>query len=439
MDGLQEISIKNYRALNEISFQPKAVNIFVGPNNSGKSSILEAVALLISGRNKCKDSLGVSVLNEIIQKYSIEYLIRGLNQSIQIAYGDSKMFVELYSSGYPKDETGTMIQNFFSQKIHEYLSQPDTLARYKSRYNEERKYYFRSSPKAKQITLDGMIPSDIQSRLYDIDENNEYVDQTLADYIGLLQEKFESYMYNKNKIVISGFSNNALDYLYVALGPEKPRYLLRREEVFEFLRYFYGDDGVFTVHSSNSNKANFVSDIGSSGNARKVEDLHDEVVRRNLMSESQDWLISKIPYIEDIRKTDEGMFVSLNGYDRTIPLSSMGDGLKSILKIVYLSVLAKNGVIVLEEPEVSLHPGYIEMLADSILFCSKNTQFFISTHSEDLIESLLESANNIECLDTVQVIKMHNRTDIHASEAEVISGSEALDDIETINADLRGV
>jgi len=349
------------------------------------------------------------------------------------------MSIELCPSGYLKDETGSMIQDYFSKNIREFLNQPDTVSRYKSRYNEENNNYFRPFPQIKQTTLDGRTPSGIQSSLFDLYKNSEYINQTLEEYIGLLQEKFESYIFNKRKIVISGFSGNSLDFLYVVLSPENMRYARRREEIFEFFRYFYDADGVFTIRSNNSEKINFVSDLGTGGNALKVEDLYDIIVRRNLMSESQDWLISKIPYIEDIRKTDEGMFVSLSGYDQTIPLSSMGDGLKSILKVVYLSVLAKNGVIVLEEPEMSLHPGYIEMLSDSILFCSKNTQFFISTHSRDLIESILELADYNGCIDAIQIVKMHNRTDIHAIEAEVVSGREAIKDIETINADLRGV
>jgi AAA15 family ATPase/GTPase len=117
----------------------------------------------------------------------------------------------------------------------------------------------------------------------------------------------------------------------------------------------------------------------------------------------------------------------------------MGDGFKSMLKIFYLSVLAKNGVITLEEPELSLHPGYIEMLADAIIFCSKETQFFISTHSNDLIQSLLEVADHNNCLDSIQIIKMHPRLDTHTIEAEEIPGAEALEDIETINIDLRGI
>lgn len=438
MDGPKEISIKNYRALDDVSFQPKPVNVFVGPNNSGKSSILEAIALLISGRNKCKDSLGVSVLNEIIQKYSIDYLIRGVNKSIQVSYGDNRMSIELYPSGYPKDETGTMIQNYFSKLIHDYFSQPDIYSKYRSRYNEQRKPNFMPILRLNQKKVMGSFPPEIRPRPDDFNVNNELIDQSLEDYVRSLQEIFESSIFDAKKTLVSGFSNDTLDYLYVILDFDDIEYPRNRREIYDFLRYIY-DDGIVTIYSKDSEKINFVSDLGTADDALSVEELHDEVVKRNLMSESQDWLISNIPYIGDIRKTDEGMFVSLSGYDWTIPLSSMGDGLKSILKTVYLSVLAKNGIIVLEEPEVSLHPGYIEMLADSILSCSRKTQFFVSTHSEDLIESLLKLASINGCVDAVQVIIMHNRIDIHASEAEALSGSEALDDIETINADLRGV
>ena len=43
---IQEINIKNFKSLYDVSFQPGKVNVFIGANGSGKSTILEAIGIL---------------------------------------------------------------------------------------------------------------------------------------------------------------------------------------------------------------------------------------------------------------------------------------------------------------------------------------------------------------------------------------------------------
>lgn len=431
MNDIHEVSIKNYRAIDEISFTPGRINILVGPNNSGKSSVLEAVALLKSGEKRCEDSLGIYVLGELIKKYSMQYLFHNLEQPVEISDKDMCITLRYYSEGYPKDTSGSHIRDYFNEIIQDHFNQPDTIHRIRSRFFQDRKYA--DNPQWKhQVRRDGSSPLDSKPR-FDHDER----DERFGMYITGLEKKIESVLYHTKKIVFSGFLKGSPALLYVIVDKENRDDIQQQEEVFDFMRYQM--KSFHEIQSPLHTSTGFVSDYDAGSQSGRLEELHDDVVRRNLIGASHNRIISKIPYIEDIRKTDEGLYVSLSGKDRTIPLASMGDGFKSMLRIFYLSVLAKNGVITLEEPELSLHPGYIEMLAEAIIFCSKETQFFISTHSNDLIQSLLEVANQNNCLDSIQIIKMHPRLDSHTIEAEEIPGAEALDDIETIKIDLRGV
>lgn len=43
---IQEIYIRNFKSLNEIAFNPGKVNVFIGANGSGKTTILEAIGIL---------------------------------------------------------------------------------------------------------------------------------------------------------------------------------------------------------------------------------------------------------------------------------------------------------------------------------------------------------------------------------------------------------
>ena len=42
----REISIRNFKSLYNVSFEPGKLNVFIGANGSGKSSVLEALGVL---------------------------------------------------------------------------------------------------------------------------------------------------------------------------------------------------------------------------------------------------------------------------------------------------------------------------------------------------------------------------------------------------------
>ena len=44
--NIERISIKGFKALNNVTFEPGNVNVFIGANGSGKSTILEAIGVL---------------------------------------------------------------------------------------------------------------------------------------------------------------------------------------------------------------------------------------------------------------------------------------------------------------------------------------------------------------------------------------------------------
>ena len=43
---IKEISIRNFKALYDVTIEPGKVNVFIGANGSGKSTVLEAIGIL---------------------------------------------------------------------------------------------------------------------------------------------------------------------------------------------------------------------------------------------------------------------------------------------------------------------------------------------------------------------------------------------------------
>ena len=170
-----------------------------------------------------------------------------------------------------------------------------------------------------------------------------------------------------------------------------------------------------------------------------IEELHDTIIEKK-MDKDFDSIIGfikeKINYIEDIRRTEEEIYVKVSG--NYMPLSTMGDGFKELLRLSFILALAKGGTVLLEEPETSLHPGFLDIIAETIVKSSEHTQIFLTTHNLELLYKILEKSAELEKIDELDVIRMYRKR--YKSEKvfiESISGNDAMERIDKIGEDLR--
>ena len=75
----------------------------------------------------------------------------------------------------------------------------------------------------------------------------------------------------------------------------------------------------------------------------------------------------------------------------------IGLGYPLILPFIVQCIIAKNKIILIEEPEVHLHPKLEADLADLIVESSiqRNNQFIIESHSEDFLLRILKFQQNL--------------------------------------------
>lgn len=113
------------------------------------------------------------------------------------------------------------------------------------------------------------------------------------------------------------------------------------------------------------------------------------------LSEALDFWLREFELADQARSKDEGrMGIGLNvvpkGVGRPVDLTSVGVGLSQVLPVVLLCLLAEPGtLVVLEQPELHLHPKLQSSLADFLLACSRaGRQLVVETHSEHLVNRL---------------------------------------------------
>lgn len=93
---------------------------------------------------------------------------------------------------------------------------------------------------------------------------------------------------------------------------------------------------------------------------------------------------------EDRGRIGIGLSITPQGLNRPVDLTSVGVGVSQVLPVILLCLLAEPGaLLVLEQPELHLHPRLQQDLADFLLACARSgRQLVIETHSEHLVNRL---------------------------------------------------
>lgn len=143
--------------------------------------------------------------------------------------------------------------------------------------------------------------------------------------------------------------------------------------------------------------------------------------------------------VEDIWRSRDGkLYVTID--DENIPIQALGDGTISLLRLVALHSLIDKGVVIVEEPETSMHPGYIALYAKILVDYvtqSRYRQVVLTTHSIELIDQVMEYLRRANALDKVSIVLL-SRLNGHV-EVHPYKGDEAYEYRRKIYEDLRGI
>lgn len=105
---------------------------------------------------------------------------------------------------------------------------------------------------------------------------------------------------------------------------------------------------------------------------------------------------------------------------------SMSEGTLRLLAILFTAYsIAPPTLIILEEPEVALHPGMAAILVDALRESALHTQFLITTHSSDLITRFdVDSLRAVDRVDGVTTIAPIATTQRQAIQQRLFTAGE---------------
>ncbi|MBE9197853.1 MULTISPECIES: AAA family ATPase [unclassified Nodularia (in: cyanobacteria)] len=344
---LKSVKIENFRCFKSFELQQLGrINLLVGENNSGKTSILEAIQLLCSRTNL--EPLGEIMIN------------RG----------------EYFWSDHLREERELDISHLFNE--HEF----------------QRDSTFSISGINDDVKEDFSIKiGEIKQRIdYDLNNSNldeKFKEKLIADYLSSHHTKIINFQ------IIWQRQEETTDHLNLPLSDNNCLDLnsIRR----------FGRDKTNKVP-----KTIFIN--SSSLNTEKMTELFNEVVlnpEEELVTEALKIIDNKIERIApaNVQKASQmmrlrsaeshtGFYVRLADSNQRVPIGSMGDGIWRILGIILATVCAKDGYLFIDEIDTGLHFTTMSDMWKLIWQTAKrlNVQVFATTHNSDCWQSLADIA-----------------------------------------------
>lgn len=388
---LTKIKVEKFKSLYEIDIPLKKLNIFIGPNNSGKSSILQTLLFLKqSYRNGSQRFEGVynfRNFNEIIFDKNIRDSITiTLNHRLPETIADD--FLVFGYGGY-------RINTFFRIGNHT----RDLII--SSKLLHERKFL---------EDVSGVSDPQNELILYDYSKAS----RDLCPYFSQLKSKIQQDLIGEVHISSERWLRFKGSILYNQRAKNFPKELKKLKSLnksFEHLNVFYSDffDNLTFVPVERGAMSWFTSiigqmpsDINTNDGGNTLFNALFHMIRREHSSKldrikrwTKEFGIHDLtPYPVSHAQPSCGVETLQEYSKEPFQLISMGFGTRQVLYILVKALLApQNSTILIEEPEIHLHPAFQTKIIDFFIDIINNDQkqVMVTTHSEYLLLKLQNS------------------------------------------------
>jgi AAA15 family ATPase/GTPase len=325
---LESLKIQNFRAFDYLEINNfSKINVLLGENNSGKTSVLESIFLL-SGMSNPELSVEINAMRGMaIHKNVFKYIFHNL-----------------------ETKNKPVITGDFSEGSSRRLEIAPVFE--KSAFNREI-----AARDSALSTISLTSVPDIQGLEYYFTVKRAYG-----------QEKFC-----------------------------RTRFHLERNEIRKFQGSDYKEDIISTFLYSKA------VDLGLSEQLKRLFVAKREHLLNSLLGKFDD-------KIKGIYVLSDGIYIDKEGIPERIPLSLMGDGLRRLINIA-ATIAAndeQNFICLIDEIENGLHYRSQALMWQMLFSLTRaiNIQLFVTTHSREMLQSLIAVLKQAEFADMQDLIKV---------------------------------
>lgn len=395
---LINVKIKGYKSINELELPIKKygeeksyTSIFLGKNEAGKSNVLEALATPKLANQKKMDSF-LDISNQQTQGKSV---------SIIFTYTLNKHEIQSILKGFPEDVIEKMDINTIEKEVYltshknshwrekySIVNSVDSLNSYNfnvsnstlSKMEIAKKFVY--TPFEKSSEVDYYEPTNTKKLSKETFPNKELSKIPMKTFITVLEEKMKS----------DNFINTPID-----IWRNKPEYLINEtiylEEFIPSMNNIPLKHMFFLAgYSTKKDIINIIEKLYEDSRIRRI-------LAKKLSKATTNYLNKKWPEqkIEIDVSIEKDLTLEVHVKDKSDEMSyfkmkDRSEGFQQFISLLLsLSISStsgevKNHLILIDEPEVHLHPSAVRWMLSELLEIGKKNYLFITTHSNFMID-----------------------------------------------------
>lgn len=380
---IKKVSIENFRAYkNKITIDFNNLNVFVGKNDVGKSTILEALDIFFNDKSA-------------IIKIEKDDLNKEAEKN-----GESEIIISVAFSNFPSEvdiDAGNR-----TSFVDEYLLNDENLLEIKKIFNNGKltDVFIVADHPTNELATDLLLKKQIELKKIVKDNSFECSNKTINAEL--------------RKSIRENSGDLKLQKIDISVKKEDAKI------IWDKLQKYLPIYALFQSDRSNNDQDNEVQDpmklavkeiLNDSYLQEKFKEIANEVENKTeeianstleklheMNPEIANQLKPNIPSFEQLKWTEVFKKITITS-DDDIPLNKRGSGVKRLVLLNFFRAEADrrkkerkvaNVIYAIEEPETSQHPDHQKLLINAFIELSKtnNTQIILTTHSPAIAQLL---------------------------------------------------
>lgn len=410
MTRIERVDVEGFKGIESLDVEPTAVNVVTGRNNTGKTSLLEAVEL-------------------VFDPGTVEQFGGNVDTLVNVDYGRA-----VITAGTEGGRTSLELRHPDRERAREVLF--ETTYEFWLRLLDELQ---------RNDGFDVDVLESVREELRAFVGANltEEVVRDATGAILLLLVDGEEYPYL--------FPSSAVRTLHENIRSDLKEAMYERAELdadgvqrhttelaiqFDFMG---GATPLFVGEEPPSSDAVTFVDIPDLTDRPETGDGERDAVK---IDDVEDFLVDE-EIVEDLRDFDLDylVFEDEDGEKYSVPYEFMGDGFKAVVGVLWelLDDDLTGDVVLLEEPGTHMHPGYVRELVYFLVEIAReeDVQLFVTTHNNDFVSDFF--GENLADEERSFLREEFTLVQMQEEAAEVMSYEEAEQHLKDLHLDLRGL
>ena len=367
---IKSLRVKGMLSFQDMTIDLRPLNVLIGPNASGKSNLIEVIALL--------QSLPRDLAAFVRQSGGIsEWLWKGSHQENELARS-GRIEAVLHP---PVLATPLRYALEISESLL-YMTIVEELLEDKSDYQKQEPFrYFEVREGGGMVTSKSSL-----ANLFGGDEREIRVRSSLDEWLDKRETK--SAVLTQGQSVLREIREPILYSEMSALSHQLNAIHMYRE-------WNMGrDSGVRRPQQTDAPNFSLLEDFSN------LALVINQLTSTPAISEIEKNMAQFYELYEKIGVRIEGntaqLWIREEGLQNVIPATRLSDGtLRYLALLTILCHPTPPPLICIEEPELGLHPDIIPQIAKLLLSASERTQLIVTTHSKELIDQLWEDPEGV--------------------------------------------